>query len=111
VFVDRVELEQWNVRAISEALRHIRGMRVQPSRELGGTSGIFTATMTRAPSDCSPIAFLDGAYLGKVHGFDLDATISAASVEAIEVYRGPTEVAPRFDVLGAQCGVFAFWTR
>jgi hypothetical protein len=111
VFLEHEQIERWNVRTITEALRHVRGVRLQPSRQLGGTSGVFTVTMMHAPPDCSPIAFLDGAYLGKVHGFDLDATISASAIDAVEVYRGPTEIPPRFDVLGAQCGVLAFWTR
>jgi hypothetical protein len=110
VFVERGEIDGWNTRSTTELLRHIRGVRLQPSRHARSTTGGYVVTMTHAPPECSPIAFLDGAYLGKVHGFDLDATISASAIEAVEVYRGPTEVPPRFDVLGAQCGVFAFWT-
>lgn len=111
VFVDRDDMERWNVQTVTEVLQRVSGVRLQPRRERRATAGVYTLSMTHAPPDCSPIAFLDGAYLGKVHDFSLDATISPWTVEAIEIYRGPSEVPPRFDMLGAQCGVLAFWTR
>jgi hypothetical protein len=68
--------------------------------------------MVRGAPGCSPLVYLDGAFLGSTSEFDLDGTVTAAELVAVEVYRGITEVPPLFDVAGgAQCGVVALWTQ
>lgn len=106
VFVDRQNLEEWRADRMTDALRHVSGVKIRPV-----SNGGYAVTMRHGRAECSPIAFLDGAYLGHIDEFDLDATIPTHAVEAIEVYRGLSEIPQRFDAMGAQCGVLAFWTR
>ena len=113
VFIDRAQFREWNPNTITDVLRHVPGVRIRllPGHGLGSDPRRFTATMSRGPETCSPVAFLDGAYLGPVAEYDLDDLIAPDDVDVLEIYRSPSEVPPRFEVLGGGCGVLAFWTR
>ena len=106
-FLDRGQIDGFGARTVTELLRHVRGVRIRPSLD----HRVFGVTMSRAAHGCEPIAFLNGAYFGSTATFDVNALIAVDHLEAMEVYRGITEVPPQFDLPGAQCGVLVFWTQ
>jgi hypothetical protein len=115
VFVERDQIEAWQARTVTDVLRHVPGVRVGPSpnrQRAGFDPQALAIRMVRGAPGCSPLVYLDGAFLGSTSEFDLDGTVTAAELVAVEVYRGITEVPPLFDVAGgAQCGVVALWTQ
>ena len=109
-FVDREQLARWQSRQLSDVLRQVSGVRVEPRVPNSPGAGRFRIRMTRTPATCQPIAYLDGAFLGSTALFDVDAVVSVDALLGIEVYRGLGEVPAEFDVPGAQCGVVVMWT-
>lgn len=59
---------------------------------------------------CRVQYWIDGVPFPGVNRFEMDE-LSPQDVEAIEIYRGPSEIPPRFNRRGSQCGVVAVWTR
>jgi hypothetical protein len=120
VFVERDDIEAWNPKETTDILSRLQGVRVRPNPLWGKRPSRLEPPdmrrviieMSRAPvQDCDPIVFLDGMFMGSTATFELNRTVAYTEVEAVEVYRGPAEVPPRFNYRGASCGVIAFWSR
>jgi hypothetical protein len=60
---------------------------------------------------CGPSIYLDGARITMGSGLTLNDVINPENIEAIEVYRGPSEVPPMYNDDRAACGVVLIWTR
>ncbi len=104
-FITRAEIERRRPRYISDALRSMPGLSFQPN----GTRGDADVTMSRAGSLPCPVQyFVDGTLIGP--GFNIDE-IAAGDVEALEIYRGASQVPPEFNRRSSACGVIAVWTR
>jgi hypothetical protein len=110
-FVDREQLDGRHARQLSDVLRQVAGVRVESRVGEGPGAGRFRIRMIRAPENCHPIAFLDGAFLGSTALFDVDGVISVDALHQLEVYRGLGEVPAEFALPGAQCGVLVMWTE
>ncbi len=131
-FVEREEIEGWNPREVSDILRRLPGVRVEPNPNyglalqprrsafgyaVGQSPGRDTRRVLvyspRAPNaqDCPPLYFIDGAFLGDALTVDIDAVYDPTAAEAIEFYAGPGRLPAEFNRPGAQCGVFVFWSR
>ena len=104
-FFTRQQIEDANPRFLTDMFRRIPGV------QLASTDIIQHAVRMRGARDCPPLLWLDGAPAAAAE-YDLD-TIDPLSVEAIEVYSGPSEVPlqfkPPMDVQA--CGVIVIWTR
>lgn len=69
-----------------------------------------TVAMTGLHAGCQPQFYLNGGRFNL--GEDaLDTMIKLADLEAIEVYRGASELPGEFAGADSQCGVIVFWTR
>ncbi len=131
-FVEREQIESWNPRQVSDILRHVPGVRVEPNPNYGRalqprrsafgyavepSHGRDTRRVLiyspRAPNaaDCPPLYFVDGVFLGDALTADIDAVYDPTAAEAIEFYAGPGRLPSEFNRPGAQCGVFVFWSR
>ncbi|MGE5744767.1 MAG: carboxypeptidase regulatory-like domain-containing protein [Gemmatimonadota bacterium] len=86
---------------VGEALRVIRGVRIECDQE---TFECF-AHMARTPY-CEPTWWIDGM---QVHSFHENTPIR--DVYGIEIYRGPGEVPAEFAGSNAACGVIVIWTK
>ena len=95
------EIAKKGYSSVSDALRVIRGVRVQCNQE---TFECF-AHMARTPQ-CEPTWWIDGV---EVHSFHENTPIR--DIYGIEVYRGPGEVPAEFSGSNAACGVIAIWTK
>ncbi len=104
-FFTRAEIENINPSHLTDLFRRIPGM------QLASTSVIQNAVRMRGARDCPPLLWLDGAPAAAAE-YDLD-TIDPLSIEAMEVYSGPSEIPMQFkppmDVQA--CGVIVIWTR
>lgn len=112
VFVGRAEIERRDPRRTSDLLRGVAG--VTPGRAPAGV-GRPRLRMDRTPvrpgrRPCRVRYFVDGIPLPKDGGFRVD-DLPPEDVEAVEVYRGVSEVPPRFQRRGDRCGVVVIWTR
>lgn len=93
-------------REVSWVIRqHVPGVRI-----LGGE--IYVAR----GRDCPPDVYLDGARQGELAGAMETARafidqVDLASIEGVEVYRGPASLPAGFGGTTGQCGVIAIWTR
>lgn len=120
LFVERDDIEAWNPKETTDILLRLQGVRVRPNPLWGKRPSRLEPPdmrrviieMSRAPvQDCDPIVFLDGMFMGSTATFDLNRAVAYTEIEAVEVYRGSSEVPPRFNYRGASCGVIAFWSR
>jgi len=105
----RDDIEARGASTVGEALRGIPGVRVRP---LGarGTMVVFRNSRNLLGQACPPAIFMDGVQirLDPIVGFNEFATLD---VEAIEVYRGVSEIPGEFASANTPCGVLAIWTR
>lgn len=115
-FLTREDIDMIGVKRTSEVFRRVRGVRVIYAGKnkwklmglrFGASMSQSAGSRSRNGATCEMVTFLDGNRI-YLDGID---DISLEGVEAIEVYRGTTEVPPEFRVTDAACGVAALWTR
>lgn len=95
------ELLKKGFSSVGDALREVRGVRMECNQE---TFECF-AHMARTPQ-CQPAWWIDGV---QVHSFHENTPIR--DVYGIEVYRGPGEVPGEYSGSNAMCGVIVIWTK
>jgi hypothetical protein len=95
------EIRNKGFSSVGDALRTIRGVRIQCIQE---TFECY-AHMTRTPQ-CQPTWWIDGM---QVHSFQENTPIR--DIYGIEIYRGPGEVPAEFTGSDAACGVIVMWTK
>jgi hypothetical protein len=104
-YLSRYDWESRMPRMPSDVVRSIAGVRVVPLR-----AGIGSAVLDR--SNCAFRYVVDGARIGSTFNID---DIPVEWMEAIEVYKGPSEVPAQFTFPPTQpranCGVIVIWTR
>ena len=87
--------------SVGDALRTVRGVRIQCNQQ---TFECF-AVMTRTPQ-CQPTWWIDGV---EVRSFHENTPIR--DIYGIEIYRGVGEVPGQFAGSNAACGVIVMWTK
>jgi hypothetical protein len=112
-FFTRSEIEERGPVEFTDLLRRVPGVVLTQNnfsvqirfsramRSLGGGTGCS-----------SPLIFLDGALIGGAGDYvNLDNLVRPDEVEGIEVYKGPSQIPPQFNMTGSACGVIVIWTR
>lgn len=111
-FITYDEIQRKGTPALSELLREIPGVSVR------GTGARVNVQMGRASemSRCEPLIYMDGQRA--THSADppniigeLLAGTPGTALEAVEVYRGRSELPAEFADPDARCGVIVVWTR
>lgn len=95
------ELEKQGFSSVGDALRTVRGVRIQCNQQ---TFECF-AYMARTPQ-CQPTWWVDGVEVQSFH-----ENTSIRDVYGIEVYRGAGEVPGEYAGSDAGCGVIVVWTK
>ena len=95
------ELKKQGYSSIGDALRTVRGVRMQCDQQ---RFECF-AYMARTPQ-CQPTWYIDGV---EVHSFHENTPIN--DVYGIEIYRGAGEIPGEFGGSNAACGVIVVWTK
>ncbi len=100
-FIRWDELNKKGANSIGDALRTVRGVRIQCDQ----ASYECYAVMARS-FNCRPTWWVDGV---EVRSFT--ESTSSRDVYGIEIYRGPGEVPGEFAGSDAACGVIVVWTK
>jgi hypothetical protein len=107
-FFTRDDFDLHRPRYASEILRLAAGVRLRPIAT--GNAIIFTRSeATRlVGGGCPPVIWLDGARSFTTGRIDF---VHPDDIEAIEVYRGPSQVPAQYGGAESACGVILIWTR
>jgi hypothetical protein len=76
-----------------------------------GGSGAAPAKWGPPNNACLPRLFLDGVRVAYDSQSDINALVTPEQIEAIEVFRGPSEIPAQYNDNNSQCGVILIWTR
>lgn len=128
-FLSRAEFTKWHPMSFTDALRRIPGVSItlnpnyhKPARPPrlglfgtvpGRTKMIVDTRKTLITTrGCETIViWVDGMVLGTTAEIDIDELVGMNTVEAIEVFRGPSELPARFAATRAACAALVIWTR
>jgi hypothetical protein len=106
-FLTRNEIEDRTPVRFSDVLRGIPGLRVAPDPHFFGNT--VEAIRTTGFGSCQPLLFLDGMLMDAT--VRLDNVVNWRFVEGVEVYVGPAQIPPRFNITNSVCAVIVVWTR
>ena len=126
-FLSRAALAAIEPAPLSFGLRQTTGVRLIPlpwpcvgevaitGRDLGTGGGApFLCGAQAIGGWCFLSVVLDGALIWELGNPrqppDLSG-ISASELQAVEIYRGPSEIPIEFSATGSECGVIVLWTR
>lgn len=101
-FVRRDRVDRANVSRLSDFLSDLPGVRKVVVR------GVSMITLNRQWA-CPPQVMLDGHPL--VESIRIDDIISLRAIEALEIYRGPSETPAEYGYRERGCGMVVIWTR
>jgi hypothetical protein len=111
-FIDRKRIDQMNVNAASDLLRHVPGVRLVPQSRTRANQPL-TATVG-GRGNCRYVFIVDGTRT--LSDFEMD-NIAGPAMEGVEIYSGMADVPVAFkahttSVSGSTvCGVVVMWTR
>jgi hypothetical protein len=109
-FLTRAELDRVPGRRLTDVLRTTTGIRIVAGNR--GEQRVVSSRGATSPlggAQCYMTIYLDNSVLDRAGG-GLDL-LSVDEVEAIEVYRGPSELAVEYRHDGSPCGIVQVWTR
>jgi hypothetical protein len=119
-FLERQDIEEKAPNTFTDVMWGIPGVQVvrmedafRPLNAPPVRPNSYTLRM-RGNLDCAPSLYVDGMLFGNVDYVSdggIDDLIHAPDVEAVEVYRGASEVPPDLNTGAPGCGVIAVWTR
>jgi hypothetical protein len=95
------DLKKQSYSSVGDALRTVRGVRIQCDQ----SRFECYAVMARTPN-CHPTWYIDGI---EVHSFHENTPIR--DIYGIEVYRGSGEIPGEYSGSNAGCGVIVMWTK
>lgn len=105
-FFTREDFESRRPFYVSDILRNVPGVVLRPAGN-GNTVRFMRSQGTSAPGKgCAPAIWIDGIIARGA----LDS-INPNDVEAIEVYRGPSQLPSQYGGTGGTCGAILVWTR
>lgn len=103
-------LDRIDTRNVTDFFWSVPGVRLMPRSNLAGSGYV---PMMRAAATlqglCLPDVYLDGIPMSGAD--EIDQFLSPFDIEAIEIYRSPSEVPAQFTTAAANCGVILLWTR
>lgn len=118
-FITRAEIERRRPYLPTDLLKMVVGVSVfsdggvnRPLITMGRSSGGFVNAPRGTPNhpvDCRVNYYVDGMWMspGTFHPDD----IPAMAIEAMEIYRGASEIPITFRQFGTSCGLIVIWTR
>jgi hypothetical protein len=116
VFITRADIERLHPGQTVDLFRSVMGIRIisrgtEGTRLVSGRSGISGSLRgnSAASSACAMQYYVDGIFMTP-GTFSVDE-IAPAQLEAVEVFRGPSEVPARFRQRDTGCGLVVLWTR
>jgi hypothetical protein len=115
-FFTRQEIARIQPRVITDVLRRVPGVQIQPVNGAFGSNDMVrmdrtTGVMGGRP--CPVLFYVNGTPFPVTGDFSINQYVVPEDVIAIEVYAGMSQIPPEFQasLLNARCGVIAIWTR
>jgi hypothetical protein len=115
VFITRSEIERLRPGQTADLFRSVLGIRIisrpEGTRLVSGRSGISASPRgnSAASNACAMQYYVDGIFMTP-GTFSVDEIVPV-QLEAIEVFRGPSEIPARFRQGDTGCGLVVIWTR
>lgn len=118
VFITRAEIERRHPPQAADLFQGVMGIRViarggggESTRLVSGRQSISASPRANsaASNGCALQYYVDGLFMSP-GTFTVD-DIAPSQIEAIEVFRGPSEVPARFRGRETGCGLVVIWTR
>ncbi|HEY0036970.1 MAG TPA: carboxypeptidase regulatory-like domain-containing protein [Longimicrobium sp.] len=106
LFLRRDDIARTRGARMSDVLGTIPGVR---RATIQGRAGVSLGRSGGTGRACPPAVFLDGMPVVRAEG--IDDIIHVAAIEAMEVYRGPSQTPPQFAGPETGCGVIVIWSR
>lgn len=103
-YFDRAQITAMRVGQLSDVMRRLPGVRVNPDR-----NGRYAIRMGRSTRNCSPDFWVDNV---RAHLLNVD-DIPLTDIEALEVYNGLSGLPPEYNNRfgNPACGAIVIWTR
>ena len=98
-FIDSVDIAKKKPRVLSEMLRPVPGIVLQPSPRIGNI------VLVRG---CAPLVWVDGV---RMPGMQLDEVAAPDDVAAMEIYNSFTGIPSRYFDRTATCGTVLVWLK
>jgi len=115
-YFNRQEIARIQPRVITDVLRRVPGVQIQPVSGAFGSNEMVrmdrtTGVMGGRP--CPVLFYVNGTPFPVTGDFSINQYVVPEDVIAIEVYAGMSQIPPEFqaNLLNARCGVIAIWTR
>ncbi len=109
-FLTRAEIEKWSPAQPTDLVPRLAGFQLKYDAD-GRIRFYSRREGARLGSHCPPLVFVNGAFVGNMEAYDVDAFLMASELVAVEAYNGPARMPIEFNATGSRCGVIAFWTK
>ncbi|HEY3286943.1 MAG TPA: Plug domain-containing protein [Gemmatimonadaceae bacterium] len=115
VFITRAEIERRHPQSSLDIFRGVIGIQVVTSTQ--GATRLVTTRRAATPvrlrktpgAECPLQFYVDGHFLSS-DIFSID-DLTPDAIEAVEIFRGPSEVPTQFRQTDVDCGLVVIWTR
>lgn len=114
-FFDRQDIARMQSRVITDVLRRVPGVHVQPVRGPYGSGEMVRMSRMSGVSGgrpCPVLYYVNGHMLPVTGDVPINDLVSMEDVVALEVYSGVSQIPPEFNATqhNARCGVIVIWT-
>ncbi|HVG43735.1 MAG TPA: TonB-dependent receptor [Longimicrobium sp.] len=103
-FVRREEIERHGDWSLAQSLSRVPGTAIHYIR-------VHQYIYFPRNGGCRPHVFLDGVRIIVDGANDINSIVSPTQVEALEVFRGPSEIPVEYNSGRGACGVILIWTK
>lgn len=109
-YFTREDIERTPANLVTDLLARVPGVRLVSTGP--GNRRVIEMSRAASPRGCPAQVYVDGMHITRGGASaPIDAVVSIAAVQGLEVYRGLATVPAEFLSPEAECGVIAIWTR
>jgi hypothetical protein len=102
--------EKTEAQRVTDLFWGVPGVHLVPQSNLAGSGYVpMMRTAGGMRGSCLPDVYLDGVPTPGAR--EIDQLITPMDIEAVEIYRGASEVPARFTTATGNCGVILIWSR
>ena len=115
-FFNRREIARMQPRVVTDVLRRVPGVQIQPVPGAFGpneTVRMARTTGVMGGRPCPVLFYVNGMPVPMTGDISVNEYIVPEDMIAVEVYNGTSQIPPEFqsNLLSARCGVVVIWTR
>jgi len=115
-FYNQAEIARMQPRLLTDVLRRIPGVVLQPAAGSFGSNDMVRMNRTTGIAgsrNCPVLFYINGMPFQVIGDMSINQFVAPEDVVAIEVYSGSSQIPPEFsaNLLNARCGVIVIWTK